>query len=182
MREDDRNRLTEELAEKLLDAALSNYKGAEPRTGLEERVLSNLRQQSRNTRPVSWNLAPVMIAAAAVLMFFAVDHLMRRQVVSIPANVAVSGGNEPRDGVESNPTARQAKADEIEVVADSVKQAKVFAASKRIPSSSRRQDLALNLNSRRADERAAGGFRVEEVRITEVRLDDIVLSNNERQE
>jgi len=182
MREDDRNRLAEELAEKLLDSALSNYKGAEPRTGLEERVLSNLRQQSRNTRRVSWNLAPVMIAAAAVLTLVAADHLMRRQVAFVPASVAVSGGNAARDGVGADPAARQAKADEMEAVADGVTQAKVFAASKRIPSSSRRQDLALNLNSSRADERADGGFRIEEVRITEVRLDDIVLSNNERQE
>ncbi|MGH9753530.1 MAG: hypothetical protein ACREA2_12170 [Blastocatellia bacterium] len=182
MRKDNRNPLAEKLAEELLDAAISNHRGAEPRAGLEDRVLANLRQQSRAARSVSWNRAPAMIAAAALLIFFAVDHLIYHPAASDPAMVAALGADEPRGGVDSNPIAPIAKAGEREVVTDGVKLAKAFAASKRIFSSSRRRDLALDLNSRRADERADAGLRVEEVRIAEVRLDEIVISNNERQE
>jgi len=187
MPEDNRNHLTEELSQELLDAALANYRDADPRAvlpiaGLEERVLANLRQQSRAARPVSWNRIPAMIAAAALLILFAVDHLIYHPAESDPATVAVSGASERRGGVDLDLTSRQAKAEEREVVADGVKSAKAFAASKHAPSSPRRRDLALNLNSRQAEERAEGGFRVEEVRIAEVRLDDIVISNNERQE
>jgi hypothetical protein len=46
----------------------------------------------------------------------------------------------------------------------------------------RRRDLALNLSFRREDERAAGGLRIEEARISEIRLDDIVIGDNERRE
>jgi hypothetical protein len=57
-----------------------------------------------------------------------------------------------------------------------MKIAKAFAAS----SASRRRDLALNLSSSIEDERAAGGLRIEEARISEIRLDDIVIGDNER--
>jgi len=182
MREDDRTQLTEGLARELSDAAGANHRNAEPRAGLEERVLANLRRQSRTASPVSWNRIPTMIAAAASLIFFAVDHLIHHPAASDPAIVAVSEANEPRGDINLNPTARQSKAGESARVADGVAPTKAFAVSTQAPSSSRRQDLALNLNSRRAEERAESGFRVEEVRITEVRLDDIVISNNERQE
>jgi hypothetical protein len=65
-----------------------------------------------------------------------------------------------------------------EVAGVGVKIAKAFAAA----SASRRRDLALNLNSRRDDERVEGGLRIEEARISEIRLDDIVIGNNERRE
>ncbi len=182
MRENDRNPLAEELAEKLLDAALSNYRGAEPGDGFEERVLANLRQQSRVARPVSWNLAPVMIAVAAALTLFAIDHLIYHQAASVPDVVAATGAGDPRNGVESKPDVPQAQAAKTEAKPDSAKLAKAFVASAQIHSTARRQDLALNLNPRVADEREDGGFQVEELRISEVRLDDIVFSNNERQE
>ena len=191
MREDNLKRLTEKSAEELLDATLSNYRDVEPRDGaprngaprdgLEDRVLANLRQQSRAARPISWNRTSAMIAVAAALMLFAVDHLIYHPTASVPTSVAVSGDSEPLGGVASNLTARHLKAGEIEVMADVVKHEKTFAASKQTFSSSRRRDLALNLNSRQEDKRAGGGLRVEEVRITEVRLDDIVIGANERQ-
>ena len=175
MREDDRRR--EKFAEELLDAALPKHHGAEPQDGLEDRVLANLSRQSRAGRPASWNPAPVIIAAVIVLALFAVDHLKSRQAASDPAIAAVSkddGDNwddGPRGGASSAPATRVMAGDGA-----GMKIAKAFAAS----SASRRRDLALNLSSSIEDERAAGGLRIEEARISEIRLDDIVIGDNER--
>jgi hypothetical protein len=173
MREDDRSR--EKFAEELLDAALPKHCGAEPQDGLEDRVLANLSRQSRSGRPASWNPAPVIMAAVIVLALFAVDHLKSRPAASDPAIAAVSKDGEPRGGASSAPAPR-AMAGEVAGV--EVKIAKAFAAA----SASRRRDLALNLNSRRDDERVEGGLRIEEAWISEIRLDDIVIGNNERRE
>lgn len=177
MREDNRSR--EKFAEELLDASLSNHRGAEPENGLEDRVLAGLRQKSRTARPVSSNPAPVIIATAVVLAFFALDHLIQRQPASDAAGAAVSMVDEPRGAGASDLAARQVKAGEREVVIDGAKFWKALAVA---PSSSRRRDLALNLNSRRLDEGSESGFRIEEAQISEIRLDDIVIGNNERQE
>jgi len=181
MQEDNRKRLPEKSAEELLDAAISNYRDVEPREGLENRVLANLRQQPRAARTVSWNRASALIAVSAALALFAVDHLIYHPAASVPSGAAVSGVSEPRGGADSNLTARHVKAGETEVMTDVVKHAKSFAAPKQAFSSSRRRDLALNLNSRQGDERSGGGLRIDDVRITEVRLDDIVIGANERQ-
>jgi hypothetical protein len=173
MREDDRRR--EKFAEELLDAALPKHRGAEPQDGLEDRVLANLSRRSRAGRPASWNSAPVIIAAVIVLALFAVDHLKSRPAASDPAIAAVSKDDEPRGGVDSVPAARRTKAGGL--VGDGEKLAKVFVSARL---ASRRRDLALNLNSRRDDERIEGGLRIEEARISEIRLDDIVIGDNER--
>jgi hypothetical protein len=173
MREDNREKFVEEL----LDAALPNHRGAEPQDGLEDRVLTNLRQQSRAAHPVSRNPAPVIIAAVIVLALFAVDHLRRSPVASDTAISAVSRVDEPRSGFDSTPAALQTKAEGI--VGDGMKLAKAFTTAQ---SPSRRRDFALNLNSRSADERSESGLRIEEAQISEIRLDDIVIGGNERQE
>ena len=175
MREDDRSR--EKFAEELLDAALPKHRGAEPQDGLEDRVLANLSRQSRAGRPASWNPAPVIIAAVIVLALFAVDHLKSRPAASDPAIAAVSkddGDDGPRGVGASSAPAPRAMAGE----GAGVKIAKAFSAL----SASRRRDLALNLSFRREDERAAGGLRIEEASISEIRLDDIVIGDNERRE
>jgi hypothetical protein len=172
MREDDRSR--EKFVEELLDAALPKHRGAEPQDGLEDRVLANLSRQSRAWRPASWNPAPVIIAAVVVLALFVVDHLKSRLAASDPAIVAVSnddGDDGPRGGASSAPAPRAMVGEGA-----GVKIAKAFSAS----SASRRRDLALNLSFRSEDERAAGGLRIEEARISEIRLDDIVIGDNER--
>jgi hypothetical protein len=169
MREDDGSR--EKFAEELLDATVSNHHGAEPEDGLEDRILANLRRRSRAARQVSWNPAPVIMAAAIVLALFAFDHLRRRPAASDPVIAAVSRVDEPASA------ARQIGAGVI--VGDGVKLQRAFAAAH---SASRRRDLALNLNLRRPDQRSESGLRIEEAKISEIRLDDIVISSNERQE
>jgi hypothetical protein len=176
MRQDNRDRRAEKFSEKLLDDALSNHHGAEPEDGLEDRVLANLRRQPRAARLGSWNPAPAIVAAAIVLALFAVDHLGWRPAVP---DVALSGADERRGGDDSTLTSWQAQAGERKLTVGSARLVKSFAGP---PSSSRRRDLALNLSSRRTDELAESGLRLEEVRITELRLDDIVIGNNERQE
>jgi hypothetical protein len=165
MREDNRDQLDEKFVAELLDASLDNYHGAEPIAGLEERVLANLRRQSQAARPVSWKWTSAMIAAVAVLIIFAVDHLIFHQIASGPAIVAVS-----------NPAMTQTETDVK--VARVESPARSFPTSRRI--SSRRRDLALNLNSRRENERPNNSLHVDDVRISEIRLDDIVISGNDR--
>jgi hypothetical protein len=171
MREDNLNQLDEKFAEELLDASLENYHGVEPRPGLEDRVLANLRLQSRAARPVYWNWTSAMIAAASVLIFFAVDHLIYH-----PADTAVISVPEANNLHSSS--ALQTKTEEK--VVDGQKPANAFVSSRRIHSSARRQDLALNIYSRRAVERASSSLQVDEVQITEIKLDDIVISSNDR--
>ena len=50
----------------LVDAALAQYSAAEPRTGLEERILTHLRLRKRTDRRVGW--LPIAIAAAIALV------------------------------------------------------------------------------------------------------------------
>jgi len=177
MREDNGSR--KKFAEELLDAALSKHQGAEPAEGLEDRVLANIRQQPRSAPPASLNPAPVMMAAVIVLALFAVEHLIRRPSASNTGIAAVSRVDEPHGAGASYMVARQLKAGERDVVADGLNLAKAFATA---PSASRRRNWALNLNSRRAEERLESGLRIEETRISEIRLDDIVIGGNERQE
>ncbi len=177
MRKDNRDRFVEEL----LDAALANYRGEEPRAGLEERTLANLREQSRAANSLWRKRASVMAAAFILLMFSAMGYLTSHPVVSDSASVAVSSGDETRGGVESNPATLQAKAEVIEGPARVAKRMKATGAAK-WGISPRHRDLALDLSARRASERTENDLRVEEVRIAEVKLDHIVISNNERQE
>jgi hypothetical protein len=174
MRKDNQDRFVEEL----LDAALANYRGEEPRAGLEERTLANLREQSRAANSLWRKRASVMVAAFILLMFSAMGYLTSTSVVSDSESVVVSGGDEPR-GDGSNSAARLAKAEVIEGPGHVAKRMKTAGITKR---EARYQDLALDLSARRASERAENDLRVEEVRIAQVKLDDIVISGNERQE
>ena len=54
--------------DRTLDAALSKYASVEPREGLEERILANLRQaERRSARSVWWNWGLAMITAFLVI-------------------------------------------------------------------------------------------------------------------
>ena len=180
MRNDDRHQLTDDFARELLDAALTNCPRAEPRAGLEERVLDNLRQQPRSARVASWNVAPMMIATVAMLIIFVADHLMNHSAVSETTTVRLSEVGEKHDGDESKVTARVVAANQLEAAIEKGRLAKAFAGSIPAHSSPRRREMALKLNPERSEEPAAGNIRVEDLKISEVRLDEIVLSKNER--
>jgi len=68
----DDNRKERDDLDRTLDAALAKYASVEPREGLEERILANLRSQdTRPAEPTRWNWRFVA-ALAAVLMIAAV--------------------------------------------------------------------------------------------------------------
>jgi hypothetical protein len=58
-----------------LDTALAKFATVEPRTGLEERVLANLRAEQKPAAEHSWGRWPVLGATAAVVMVVAVSLL-----------------------------------------------------------------------------------------------------------
>jgi hypothetical protein len=60
-----------------LDAALAKFAADEPRTGLEERVLANLRAEQKRAPEHSWWRWPVLGATAAVVMVVAVSLLWK---------------------------------------------------------------------------------------------------------
>jgi hypothetical protein len=65
------------ILDRELDAALARYAAIEPRAGLEDRVLANLRAERENAAARTWWRWPALGAAAAVLIIAAV-FLMRR--------------------------------------------------------------------------------------------------------
>jgi hypothetical protein len=60
----------ERFAEELLDAALAQYRGVEPRWGLEERILTNLRERARSrpwARTYEWiKFGPALAAMVTI--------------------------------------------------------------------------------------------------------------------
>lgn len=72
-----------------LDAALAKYAAVEPRVGLEERVLANLRTQERTTTRVPWWRWAGAVAVALLITILLVWRLQQhssKQVVRYPAN------------------------------------------------------------------------------------------------
>jgi len=66
------------FTEELLEAALACYRPAEPRPGLEERILANLRTSPQAAPRLRRGWLPVMATAATVLIVLAALYLARR--------------------------------------------------------------------------------------------------------
>jgi hypothetical protein len=72
-----------------LDAALAKYSSAEPRTGLEDRILANLRaQQARPVRRAWWRWSLAAGFAAAVIMVAALVWRSERKTAPVISNHA----------------------------------------------------------------------------------------------
>lgn len=72
-----------------LDAALAKYAAVEPRTGLEERILANLKsQQNSPTRVAWWRWAAVVAAALIVtsLVLWRIQEHKPERIVRRPAS------------------------------------------------------------------------------------------------
>jgi hypothetical protein len=97
---DDRDR--NQFVDELLDATLARYRGAEPRLGLEERVLTRLRseQQPQPWLGWTWRLAAGVVVFAIVL---ATAHWARRMVFApgTPARISGSSPTEPSKSATS---------------------------------------------------------------------------------
>jgi len=76
--------------DKMLDSLLANYSSAEPRPGLETRILANLRQAEKRAPEGWWNFKWIwagVVAAAAVIMVVAL--LSGRHQATPPTNAPV---------------------------------------------------------------------------------------------
>jgi hypothetical protein len=86
MRTEDNNR----VAERLIDAALKQYGAAEPRPGLENRVLANLHAERERLTLRPWWWRPVA-AAVTIAVFIGGALLLKRK----PDVTAVTISNQP---------------------------------------------------------------------------------------
>jgi len=91
MRDEERDRFADEL----LDAALDRYRAAQPRSGLEERILANLRENAQLAAWFWWKWLPVIVSVA-VITATATIYLARRLAPAQTALIA-SLDAEPED-------------------------------------------------------------------------------------
>lgn len=80
---DDKNRSADEW----LDIALKHYGDAEPRSGLEGRVLATLRSERNRITVSRWNLRPALAGVAVLVVLGASIALVREHRIK-PAGVA----------------------------------------------------------------------------------------------
>lgn len=83
----------DDALDRALDAALAKYTAVEPRPGLEERILANLRAQQSSPAPSRWQWVAVGVAAMLVLVLaLSVGSKHRPQhMVRTPNNVVKEG-------------------------------------------------------------------------------------------
>ena len=80
-----------------LDAVLAKYAAVEPRTGLEERILANLKSRERASAPVAW---PRWAGALAVALLIAISLLWvekhsPQQLLPRPATLPEQASHQP---------------------------------------------------------------------------------------
>jgi hypothetical protein len=78
-----------------LDTALVKYAAAEPRAGLEDRILANLRAQERQSAgPIWWRWIAIGAVAMLVAVFALTFSSKRRELVSTPNPVKHGSGKQ----------------------------------------------------------------------------------------
>jgi hypothetical protein len=76
--------------DEMLDSMLANYSAAEPRPGLETRILANLREAAKKERPQGWwNFKWIWAGAVAAAIIVAAVLIGGRHRVAPPTNVVV---------------------------------------------------------------------------------------------
>jgi hypothetical protein len=83
-----------------LDAALATYAPAEPRAGLEQRVLANLRAERQRLAMRGWRRWPALAALAVAVSIALVSASWR--IRSKAFNAATASGNASREGVAND--------------------------------------------------------------------------------
>ncbi len=71
-----------------LDRALKQYGASEPRTGLESRVLANIRAERGHAGSSRWSWRPALLVLAAMLVIGAAALLMRNRGLLAPTSMA----------------------------------------------------------------------------------------------
>ena len=80
-----------------LDAILAKYAAVEPRTGLDERILANLKSRERASAPVAWPrwagaLAAALLVAISLLW---VEKHSPQQLLPRPATLPEQASHQP---------------------------------------------------------------------------------------
>jgi hypothetical protein len=76
--------------DKMLDSLLANYSSAEPRPGLETRILANVREAARKETAAGWrDLRWLWVGAVAAAIIVAAVLMNGRRHVAPPTNVVV---------------------------------------------------------------------------------------------
>jgi hypothetical protein len=78
--------LENDMLDRELDAALAKFAAAEPRTGLEERILANLRAEPELPAERSWWRWPVLAALAVIVVAVSVTWRSGKPVQNIAAH------------------------------------------------------------------------------------------------
>lgn len=88
----------------MLDSLLASYSSAEPRPGMETRILANLREAEKKAPQGWWDFKWLWAAVAAVAIVIAVVLIGGRNRTTPPANVIVKA-NQPASQPEIQPLA-----------------------------------------------------------------------------
>ena len=88
----------------MLDSMLANYSAAEPRPGLETRILANLRDAAGNESPAGWwNFKWIWAGMVTAAIIVAAVLISGRHRVEPPANVIVRTSQPaPQEGIQSH--------------------------------------------------------------------------------
>jgi hypothetical protein len=95
--------LDNDALDRELDAALAKFTAGEPRAGLEDRILANLRAQQAQVTKHSWwrGLAPAALTAAIVMTLFLAWRL-ERPVQKIASNPSATKKIDGHNGTQAN--------------------------------------------------------------------------------
>src|ERR1041385_220905 len=75
--------------DEMLDSLLANYSSAEPRPGLETRILANLREAEKKAPQRWWNFKWVWAGVVAAALVIAMALVSGRHRVTPPTNTVV---------------------------------------------------------------------------------------------
>jgi hypothetical protein len=122
----------------MLDSLLANYSAAQPRPGLETRILANLQGEAGNQSPAGWwNLKWLWAGAVAAAIVMAAVLINGRHRVAPPTNIVVKN-------------TRPAPQPEIQPHAPAVRNETVRIRPRKSLAPTRPQNAALALNERPA--------------------------------
>lgn len=180
MRDEDRDRFVGAL----LGAALARPQGVEPRPGLEARVLARLRERERAKRWLWRKWAPVAAAAVMLVSLAAAItlHPASQPADSTPAATAREAG--PRRVADSPEVAGVAKPDAAPREPRPSPRGPSVATVKALPPSAKRVVRRSAAESSPSEPTVAsavksgGGWRVDEVRIADLQLDEIAINQD----
>lgn len=98
-----RENLNNGFLDRKLDAALAKFTAAEPRTGLEDRVLANLRAQQAHVTERSWWRWPALAALmAAIVLIVFLAWRSERPVRKTASNLSATTQIDEHAGTQAN--------------------------------------------------------------------------------